>query len=90
MKINNNMNIPRINPYKANQIKAEQAKEQMKVKADKIEISSEAKQLSETSAFSLKRQERVQQLKSQIQDGTYNVDAEKLASNLVNYFNIQK
>ncbi|MFS0575540.1 flagellar biosynthesis anti-sigma factor FlgM [Sporosarcina sp. 179-K 3D1 HS] len=90
MKINNNMNIPRINPYKSNQIKTEQAKELTKVRADKIEISSEAKQLSETSAFTLERKERVQQLKAQIQDGTYNVDAEKLASNLVNYFNIKK
>lgn len=90
MKINNNVNMPRINPYKANQIKTEQAKEQTKVRADKIEISSEAKQLSETSAFTIGRKERVQQLKAQIQEGTYNVDAEKLASNLVNYFNIKK
>lgn len=86
MKINK-INTPAINPYRQAQVKAEQANEQTKVKTDKLEISSEAKQLSEVSPVTIKRNEKVQQLKAQIESGTYQVDAEKLASNLMKYFN---
>lgn len=80
------VNIPAINPYKANQLKAEQAEQKKMVKTDKLEISSEAKQLSEMSSFATERKERIQQLKGQIESGTYEVDAKKLASDLVNYY----
>ncbi|WP_252502379.1 flagellar biosynthesis anti-sigma factor FlgM [Sporosarcina sp. Marseille-Q4943] len=85
MKINK-INIPAINPYRTNQIKAEQVKEQAKIKTDKLEISSEAKKLSETSPITTERNERVQQLKAQIESGNYKVDPEKLASNLIKYY----
>lgn len=85
MKINR-INLPAVNPYKTNQVKAEQAEQQTKMKTDKLEISQEAKQLSEKSAFATERNERVQELKAQVQSGTYKVDAEQLASNLVKYF----
>ena len=85
MKINH-INIPAVNPYKANQLKAEQAEQQTKMKTDKLEISSEAKQLSEKSSITVERNERVQQLKAQVESGTYKVDADQLASNLVKYF----
>lgn len=85
MKINK-INIPPVNPYRTNQLKAEQAKEQAKIKTDKLEISSEAKQLSETSPITTQRNERVQQLKAEIESGNYKVDAEKLASNLIKYY----
>ena len=85
MKINK-INIPAINPYKTNQLKAEQAKEQAKIKTDKLEISSEAKKLSETSPITTERNERVQQLKAQIESGNYKVDSETLASNLIKYY----
>jgi len=80
------INVPAINPYKANQVKAEQSEQQTKMKTDKLEISSEAKQLSETSPFTVERNERVQQLKAQVQAGTYKVNPEQLASNLAKYF----
>lgn len=79
-------NLPAINPYKANQVKAEQSEQQAKMKTDKLEISSEAKQLSEISPFTVERNERVQELKAQVQAGTYEVNPEQLASNLVKYF----
>lgn len=85
MKINK-INIPAINPYKTNQLKAEHAKEQAKIKTDKLEISSEAKQLSETSPITTERNERVQQLKAQIESGNYKVNPETLASNLIKYY----
>ncbi|HJF33001.1 MAG TPA: flagellar biosynthesis anti-sigma factor FlgM [Sporosarcina psychrophila] len=79
-------NLPAINPYKANQLKAEQTEQKAKVKTDKLEISSEAKQLSEKSSFTIERNERVQELKAQVQAGTYEVNPEQLAANLVKYF----
>lgn len=79
-------NIPAINPYKTNQLKADQQANKAKFQADKIEISSEAKQLSEVSPFTIERNERVQQLKGQIEAGTYEVDAEQLASSLAKYY----
>ena len=51
MKINK-VNLPPINPYKANELKAEKAETKVKAQADKLEISSEAKQLSEISSYS--------------------------------------
>lgn len=86
MKINK-INIPPVNPYRTNQMKAEQVKEQTKFKTDKLEISSEAKQLSEVSPITVQRNEKVQQLKAQIESGNYKVEPEKLASNLISYYN---
>lgn len=79
-------NLPVINPYKTNQLKAEQVEQKAKMKTDKLEISSEAKQLSEVSSFTIQRNERVEQLKAEIEAGTYKVDAEQLASNLAKYY----
>lgn len=80
------VNIPSINPYKTNQLKAEQVEQKAKMKTDKLEISSEAKQLSEISPFTIERNKRVAELKSEIESGTYKVDAEQLASNLAKYY----
>ena len=79
-------NLPAINPYKTNQLKAEQSEQKATMKTDKLEISSEAKQLSEMSSFTVERNERVQQLKAQVQEGTYKVNPDQLATNLVKYF----
>ncbi|WP_342508818.1 flagellar biosynthesis anti-sigma factor FlgM [Sporosarcina sp. FSL K6-2383] len=85
MKISK-MNIPAINPYKANQAKTEQLAQKAKMQSDKLEISSEAKQLSEVSPVTVQRNERVEQLKAKIESGTYKIDADQLASNLANYY----
>ncbi len=85
MKISK-INIPAINPYKANQVKTEQLAQKAKMQTDKLEISSEAKQLSEVSPFTIQRNERVKQLKVEMESGTYKVDAEQLASNLAKYY----
>ncbi len=80
------INLPVINPYKTNQLKTDQLEQKAKVQTDKLEISSEAKQLSEVSPFTIQRNERVEQLKAEIESGTYKVDAEQLASSLVKYY----
>lgn len=86
MKINN-INLPAVNPYKANELKTEKAGQGLKLEADKLEISAAAKQLSEVSSYSVGRDERVQELKGQVEAGTYKVDPEQLAKNLASYFN---
>lgn len=76
-----------VNPYRNQQMKVDQTKQAGPMKTDKIEISSEAKKLSAASPIESARQERVQELKSQVQSGDYKVDAGKLASNMLSYFN---
>lgn len=78
---------PAVNPYRNNQMNINQAKQANEMKTDKLEISSEAKKLSATTPIETERQQRVQQLKAQVQSGDYQVDATKLASNMLNYFN---
>ncbi len=85
MKINNNP-IPPVNPYRANQVKSEKASLEKTVQNDRLEISKEAKSLSEPSPITSQRNEKVSALKAQIQAGTYKVDAEKLASDLIGYY----
>ena len=85
MKITNN-NIPPVNPYRTNQVKAEQTKQQETAQTDRLEISKEAKKLSEPSPITAQRNEKVAALKAQIQAGTYKVDPEQLANDLVGYY----
>lgn len=79
-------NVPNVNPYKAQQQRIAEAKSATTHQSDKLEISSKAKQLSEISTFAAERQERVQQLKAQVQNGTYSVDVTKLANDLAAYY----
>lgn len=85
MKINNH-HVQQVNPYRANQTKAEQVKKQEAVPSDSLQISKEAKKLSEPSPIAAQRSDKVSALKAQIQAGTYKVDAEQLASDLIGYF----
>lgn len=86
MKVNK-FNLPPINPYKANQLKTEKTEQTMKAQTDKLEISTEAKQLSEITSYSTERNDKIQEIKAQVDAGTYKVDPEKLAANLLSYFN---
>lgn len=76
-----------VNPYRNQQMKVEQTKQASQAKTDKIEISSEAKKLSAASPIESARNQRVQELKAQVQSGEYQIDASKLASTMLSYFN---
>ncbi|ARK22451.1 flagellar biosynthesis anti-sigma factor FlgM [Sporosarcina ureae] len=76
-----------VNPYRNQQMKVDQTKQASQMKTDKLEISSEAKKLSAASPIESARQQRVQELKAQVQSGEYQVDASKLASHMLSYFN---
>ena len=85
MKITNT-NIQPVNPYRTNQVKTEQTKQQETIQKDRLEISNQAKKLSEPSPITAQRNEKVSALKAQIQAGTYKVDPEQLASDMIGYF----
>ncbi|AOV08517.1 flagellar biosynthesis anti-sigma factor FlgM [Sporosarcina ureilytica] len=85
MKINR-VNIPAVNPYKANELKVGKSAQHSAQQQDKIEISSEAKKLSEINSYAAERKDHVQKIKEQIDAGTYKVNAEEVAKSLINYY----
>ncbi|WP_438316035.1 flagellar biosynthesis anti-sigma factor FlgM [Sporosarcina sp. FA9] len=85
MKINK-FNVPPINPYKANQLKVDKTETKVQKQTDKLEISNEAKQLSGIPSYSVERNERVQEIKAEVEAGTYKVDPETIAKNLISYY----
>ena len=75
-----------INPYKNTQAKNNVTKQSNVSFQDHIEISTKAKDLQGVKTYATERAERVAQLKTQIQDGTYQVDSKKLAQDMLTYF----
>jgi negative regulator of flagellin synthesis FlgM len=84
MKINN-IGLNGINPYKK-QMNKMAAVESKATKADKVEISSEAKQLQETSPVTVARQEKVEALAKQVQSGNYKIDANAVARSVYDFY----
>lgn len=85
MKINN-YGVNPVNPYKNQQLKTEATKKAAVSFEDHIEISSQAKDLQGIKNYSTERADKVQAIKQQIENGTYKVDANKLAKDLINYY----
>jgi negative regulator of flagellin synthesis FlgM len=84
MKINN-INTPRLNPYNKQLNKIDQAKSVNKP-SDKVEISSEAKDMQIANQFNIERQEKVKNLKVQVENGNYKVNHQELAKSLQKYY----
>jgi negative regulator of flagellin synthesis FlgM len=55
-------------------------------KTDQVTISSQAKQLNETNRIETERQQRVDQLKNQVQNGQYTVQPQKVAEAFAAYW----
>lgn len=85
MKINN-YGTQGINPYKKQVNKIDQVKSEAVKVTDKIEISSAAKELQQVTQVSQARTEKIEALKREIQNGTYQVRAEDVASSIVNFY----
>lgn len=85
MKINK-VNIPAINPYKANEAKMDKMSGKQHTQKDKLEISTAAKKLSEMKAPNAERAQYIASLKEQVNAGTYEVDAQAVAQSLVKYY----
>jgi negative regulator of flagellin synthesis FlgM len=84
MKITS-FSVSSINPYNKQQknVKFTDGKSTF---ADKIEISSTAKEMSVSSPYNTERAEKVQKLKAEIQSGEYKVDAKKVAEDMLKYY----
>lgn len=85
MKINETGRLSSIQAYRNQAQAAKEAQQVTKSKQarDNVKISEEAKKLLETQrAQANDRTERIEQLKKQVQSGTYKVSAEKLAEKL--------
>ncbi len=86
MKITN-VGVNQVNPYKRQQ-QAEKVNNTMKPAADQLEISSAAKSMQSKSPVEVEQAERVASLKAQIDAGTYKVDAQQLAANILKYYKL--
>lgn len=88
MKINRYQPIQSYQSYQTarNTQKAAQSADSAN-KSDKIEISDEAKRMQSTQAFAEARSQKVESIKKQVQDGTYQVSAEDVAKKLYDYWN---
>ena len=73
-----------VNPYKKQMNKVAQTEKA--TQTDKVEISSAAKQLQETSPITVERQQKVEALKQQVQSGTYKVNAEDVAKSVYDFY----
>lgn len=85
MKVNPFNNVQQ-NPYRKQVDRSEKVSE-VKAKRDQIEISNVAKELQESNKIEAARQEKVQQLKEQIDSGEYKVDAKAVARKFYEYWN---
>lgn len=75
-----------VNPYSKQQKSLKAAESKSAVSTDKIEISSAAKEMSASSTYNSERAQKIQKLKEDIQAGTYQVDARKVAEDMLNYY----
>ncbi|MEQ6377578.1 flagellar biosynthesis anti-sigma factor FlgM [Bacillaceae bacterium S4-13-58] len=84
MKIHgpNHMNM---NPYKK-QIQKQAELEQSGKQQDKIEISSEAKQMQEANQAVEARQKKVAEIKQQIESGEYQIDPKATAQKMIDFW----
>ena len=85
MKINN-VGPAGMNPYKKNINRLEEAKQSSFQAKDKLEISTTAKELQQTSQVITQRQEKVEALKVSVQNGTYKLDANETAKSIVDFY----
>ena len=84
MKINN-IGLRAIQTYnQAQPIK--KAQKTNETFADKIEISSQAKEMQVSSTYETERAAKVSQLKEDIDAGNYKVNARKVAQDMLNYY----
>ncbi|WP_163099304.1 flagellar biosynthesis anti-sigma factor FlgM [Peribacillus alkalitolerans] len=85
MKINN-FGPSGVNPYRKNLQKVEGSNKTNFAKADKIEISSTAKDLQHMTQIPSQRQAKVDELKLQVENGTYKLSAKETAKSILDFY----
>ncbi len=63
-----------------------QPMKQSNQQSDKVEISNKAKAMQESNTIEKARQDHVQSIKQQVQDGEYDVDLKKTAEKLLEFY----
>ncbi|KGR90080.1 flagellar biosynthesis anti-sigma factor FlgM [Ureibacillus massiliensis 4400831 = CIP 108448 = CCUG 49529] len=84
MKITS-IGVNNVNPYNKQQQKLKSVSGHSPF-ADKIEISTAAKEMQGSSTYSAERAEKVEKLKAEIESGEYKVDARKVAADMLKYY----
>ncbi len=78
MKVNDVNRLQGLQSYKNTMNKVQPQDSSKKVQVDKVEFSQAAQE-----KINVEREQRIQALKEQIQNGTYKVDSEKIAEKLL-------
>ncbi|WP_071460829.1 flagellar biosynthesis anti-sigma factor FlgM [Bacillus massilinigeriensis] len=86
MKINNNQGPSGINPYIQKKAKVGKTEFNQRTKADKVEISSAAKEMQQMSRVQQERTQRVESLKNQVENGTYKQEPKETAKSMLEFF----
>lgn len=84
MKINN-FGTHRINPYNRQMNKLDELKKAEKP-VDKVEISSTAKAMQQLSDVEQQRAKKVEELKIQVENGTYKPNPHEIAKSIANFY----
>jgi negative regulator of flagellin synthesis FlgM len=82
----NNLGPSGLNPYKRQLDKLDNISGDVKKKADKVEISSTAKEMQQGTHLQLERQAKVDQLKLDVETGNYKVDPQKVAKSIIDFY----
>ncbi|MDM5210234.1 flagellar biosynthesis anti-sigma factor FlgM [Peribacillus sp. NJ4] len=85
MKINN-VGMTGVNPYNLQANKTGNIKESKVKSSDKVEISSAAKEMQQSSPISAARQAKVDELKIQVENGNYKLNAQATAKGLIDFY----
>ena len=75
-----------INPYKKRMDKVDQAGRLVNKQKDKVEISSTAKEMQQVSQLANQRQAKVDELKLQVENGTYKADSKETAKGIIQFY----
>ena len=84
MKINN-FGTHRVNPYNRQINKMDEMKKAEKP-VDKVEISSTAKAMQQLSDVEQQRSKKVEELKIQVENGTYKPNPQEIAKSIANFY----
>lgn len=86
MKINKPIGASLINAYQKQNQKPIVDKSKASSKKDHVQISEQAKAMLESKMIDPARQEKVQHLKNQVQNGEYKVDNQKVAEKIYQFW----
>jgi negative regulator of flagellin synthesis FlgM len=85
MKINN-VGMTGVNPFNVQANKMGNIKESKVKPSDKVEISSAAKEIQQSSPVHAVRQAKVDELKIQVEKGNYKLNAQATAKGLIDFY----